>query len=375
MLRFIRPVLPPTEEWLPHLDESYVKRHFTNFGPAVTRLEQALAAEYACGRSVVLTANATAGLTAALLALGVHGRVALPAFTFPATASAILQAGCTPVFCDVRLDTWELNLNEVARAHAQAPLAGVVAVRAFGLCRDFSPLHDLARRLQIPMIVDAAAALGGRLDRGEFAGGQGDAEVFSLHATKAFGIGEGGAVFAPPELVPAIRRASNFGLQDGDVTGPGFNGKLSDFHAAIGLALLPHFPSHIARRRSVAKSYRQLVNELSSVSCAHVEAGRPVWQTFPMLLPPLFDAQQFVADAAASGVELRRYYHPALPDTAWLRGRSPVCPASSELARRMVCLPVYSDMTREETGLVCDAVRHAWARQATTTVVTTSRAG
>lgn len=362
MLRFIRPVLPPPEEWLPHLRESYARRHFTNTGPAVTRLEQSLAATYGNGRAVVLTANATAGLSTALLALGVSGRVALPAFTFPATASAILQASCVPVFCDVRPDTWELDPAGVARAHATAPLAAIVAVRAFGLCRDMTPLAELAQGWRIPLVIDAAAALGGRMVGGDFAGGQGDVEVFSLHATKSFGVGEGGAIFASSQLVPALRRAANFGLEAGDVTAPGLNAKMSDFHAAIGLALLPHFPAHVARRRTVAKEYRRLAAMIPGSRIA-IDPGWPVWQTYPLLLPASIDAGCFVAAAAEAGVELRRYYHPALPDTRWGRNsRYANAPASTQLATHMVCLPVYSDMSREETALVCSAVQHA-ARQ------------
>lgn len=372
MLRFIRPILPPPEEWAPHLEETYARRHFTNFGPAVTRLEQSLAATYGAGREVILASSATTGIAASLLAFGVRGRVALPAFTFPATASAILQANCTPVFCDVRADTWELDETGVGRAHREAPLSAVVAVRAFGLCRDMTPLANQTRCWGIPLIIDAAAALGGQLLSGEYVGCQGDAEVFSLHATKAFGVGEGGAIFAPPDRMAAIRRACNFGLEGGDVACPGLNAKMSDFHAAIGLALLPHFPAHVARRRSVANAYRRLIADLGGTT-ASPDSGWPVWQTFPVLLPSSFDAQQFVADAADNGVELRRYYHPALPETKWLRSRCP--PVSTDLSRRMVCLPVYSDMTREELMRVSGVVRKSWRQQSRQAAPSFARAG
>ena len=90
----------------------------------------------------------------------------------------------------------------------------------------------------MPLIIDAAASLGGRDEDGGWVGGSGDAEVFSMHATKVFGVGEGGAVFVRKPLAGLVRRTINFGLADGVPETLGFNGKLSEVHAAIGLAVL-----------------------------------------------------------------------------------------------------------------------------------------
>src|SRR5947209_5092077 len=109
MLPFIRPTVPPPDAWLPYLRPSYDQRVFANRGPAVRRLEAALETKYGGPeREAVLVSSCTSGLTAMLCALGASGRVVIPAFTFPATAQAVLQSGCRPLFCDVSPQTGEL---------------------------------------------------------------------------------------------------------------------------------------------------------------------------------------------------------------------------------------------------------------------------
>src|SRR5262249_26192399 len=166
----------------------------------------------------------------------------------------------------------------------------------------------------VPLVVDAAAALGGRLPDGRWAGLQGDLEVFSLHATKVFGVGEGGVILAPPDRVPALRRALNFGLGDGDVAGPGLNGNMSEFHGAVGLAVLRHIERFIARREAVARRYRAALGTPAGVGGPRA-VGTPPWQTFPLLAPPGVDAAGVVARARAAGGGVRRRLWAAAPHT------------------------------------------------------------
>jgi dTDP-4-amino-4,6-dideoxygalactose transaminase len=353
---FIRPTMPAPERWLPHLAQSYAQRMYSNSGPAALRLEAALTAKYGAGREAVLLANATAGLTAALMAAGVRGSVLVPAFTFSASAHAILQAGCTPVFCDVAPDTWELTPEILERALSRTRLAAVMPVRAFGLCRDIAPLVETAGRHGLPVILDSAAALGGRLESGTYAGGQGLMEVFSLHATKVFGVGEGGVLFCTPEMKERVKRVCNFGQERGEILEAGLNGKMSEFHAAVGLAVLEEIDQSIAHRQRVAARYREGLYSLSWLH--HPEAcGQAPYQTYPLLVDTAVRVEQVVAGCAVRGVELRRYYRPALhlaPAFAGFPNLDPLC--AEDLASRMLCLPIYSDMNSAEQERVLEAV-------------------
>ncbi len=246
MIRFIRPTIPPPDNWLPYVREAYESRWFSNGGPLANRFEKALLDKYGTrDREAVLLANCTDGLTAALLALGIKGNVAVPAFTFPATAHSVACAGCQPVLCDVSKQTWEFDPNALRRLLQRERIAAVMHVRTFGFCRDISEIEEVARQFGVPLIVDAAAALGGCDERGAYAGSRGVAEVFSLHATKVFAVGEGGVVFASPDLAARIRAVANFGLCNNDVVLGGFNAKCSEFHAAVGLAVLECIDDYI----------------------------------------------------------------------------------------------------------------------------------
>jgi dTDP-4-amino-4,6-dideoxygalactose transaminase len=359
MIRFIRPTIPAPEHWLPYVREAYQHRWFSNFGPLATRLEHALVEKFRPpGREAVLVANCTAGLTAALLALDVKGKVVVPSFTFPATAQAVLQAGCQPIFCDVSPRTWELDPHELDRLLGVAKAAAVIHVRAFGFCRDLEAIELAVARHGIPLVIDAAAALGAERDDGQPAGSQGDLEVFSLHATKVFAVGEGGVVFAPPGLAARIRTAINFGIHAGDVTMPGFNAKFSEFHAAVGLAVLDSIDGYLRRRRAIATTYRRAVAQFPHWTNP-VQTGLAAWQTYPLLLPADVDAEAMVVEGRRQGVEFRRYYSPALHECSFPGYEAQNSLATSSLlASRMLCLPVYSDMTPQELDVVLGVLRN-----------------
>jgi dTDP-4-amino-4,6-dideoxygalactose transaminase len=278
----------------------------------------------------------------------VRGKVLLPSFTFPATLQAVEMAGCDPVFCDVSAETWEAGCDEI-RPWLDRGIHAIVGVRSFGLCRDFSLLSEECARRSIPLVLDSAAALGGRLPNGQLVGGQGTMEAFSLHATKVFGIGEGGVVFAEPSQAARLRQAINFGL-NGETVSRGFNGKLSEFAAAVGLAVLDRFDLFLQVRRRRAARYGELLQQYPDFRCPR-DPGDPPWQTFPVRLPEGFDAGEFVRKARDAGLELRRYYRPALNPN----------PVAQALARQMVCWPVYSDMTCEEIESILAITRELLA--------------
>ncbi len=358
MYPFIRPTIPPPAAWLELLEPAYRERRYSNFGPVASRLEEELEQRYVSARRrAVLVSSGTAGLLAALLALDVRGSVAMPSFTFPATAAAVVLAGCRPLFLDVSPQTWELDLVQVERALERQHVGAILHVRTLGLCHDLDRLEALAKAAEVPLIVDAAASLGGRDEHGTPVGGTGDAEVFSMHATKVFGIGEGGAVFVRDALAERVRRAVNFGLHDGQPATLGFNGKLSEVHAAIGLAVLERIDGFLERRAQVAQRYRAGLT--APTGAQHPpDGGAPPWQTYPVALP--FDAESAADRLAAAGVGARRYYTPPLHLTSPYAGHARL-PVTEDLARRMLCLPVYSDMQDRELEEILALVNSALA--------------
>ncbi|WP_197033093.1 DegT/DnrJ/EryC1/StrS aminotransferase family protein [Thiomonas sp. FB-Cd] len=358
---FQRPELPPPEAWQPLLRGAYETHRFSNHGPLALQLEAHLSARV--GRRVVLAANGTAAITAALLALERTGGVILPSFTFPATLGAVLQAGLTPVLADVNPQTWELDVATI-QAAAEAyggPLAAVLGVRTFGMCRDWAPVQTWCDAHGLPLVLDSAAALGGALPGGVPVGRQGRMETFSLHATKVFAVGEGGAIACDAQDVSLLRRVMNFGLHDGALQGWGFNGKVSEFTAAIGLAQDAAFDAHLAARRSAATAYAELYRAEAPAWGLASAPGVPPWQAYPVLAPTADLADRFEAAAARFGVQTRRYYRPALHTVAGAGGDSSgqPLPVSADLAARMVCLPMYSRWEGGEREALFEALRAA----------------
>ena len=344
---FIRPQMPAPASWIPYLDRSYAARRYSNFGPA-NELTQERLERFICApaRRALLASSATDALAAVLMGLGIQGEVAVPSFTFPATVQSALMAGCIPVFCDADAASWELSPETIAPSLSRGVQA-VIHVRAFGLCRDLSPISEACDEAGIPLIVDSAAALGGRLPSGQMAGAQGTVEVFSLHVTKPLGIGEGGLIVCQKADHDTIAQSLNFGLGSPEFR-RALNGKLNEFSAAIGLAVLDSAEETLGRRSAAARGYANLFRSYPELTLP-INPGAPPWPCFPVLLPPAVDGGAVLEVARTYGLELRRYYRPALHTVVPARlavGRA--APVSEELARRLVCFPVYPNASDAE---------------------------
>jgi len=189
------PDLPAPAEYLPLLQEIHQNRWYSNFGPLARRLESQLQTSFgAPEESSVTCSSATAGLSAALLAAGRADWVLLPAFTFPATLGAVRAAGMVPVVVDVDAQNWTLRGDRLDRALAETGAGAVILVAPFGMHKNWEAELAICRKRGAAVVVDSAAGLGG--PRSAEGYGENVFEVFSMHATKPFAVGEGGVIFA-----------------------------------------------------------------------------------------------------------------------------------------------------------------------------------
>ena len=352
---FIRPLIPPVTEWAEHLELAYGARWFSNFGPVTRKFESQLGHRFCGSNEIMITAsNCTAGISAALIALKVHGAVLIPAFTFPATMSAVIMAGAEPCVLDVDLETWCLSLSRLEKSVRSGKYDAVVLVAPFGLPRDFSEHFQICQKYNVPVVIDNAAGLGGKVvalpDENCF-------EVFSLHATKPFAIGEGGVIRSQSHHAEALRLALNFGLEHGAPAAGcwGINGKLPEVSAAVGLAVLEDFDRIIAHRRAAALRYIDLLKNFNNLDYP-MEVDRAPWQVFPVLLPSAEITNQFIQGTAEESLQVRRGYHPSLEDWPGTR-KMAACPNARSLAERVIALPIYSDITEDEVSHIITIVR------------------
>ena len=335
--------LPPLETLVPALRKMDATRIYSNFGPLESEFRDALGHWLDAARppAVATASSGTAALTLALCALDlpVGGKVLIPALTFPATAAAVLAAGLQPVLADVDPRTWTMT-PDIAADHLSG-ICAVVPVAAFGVALDPVGWDAFAEETGLPVVFDAAAALVRQPMP------QSCAVAFSLHATKPLGVGEGGLVASrDAELISRVRRLSNFGFDNDLVRRPWGNAKLSEYHAAVGLAQL---------RR--AAEVRQGLAELHHDYLARLPTPlRPAAEGSAMVVAVPRAARK-VADALASdGIETRRWYQPDLArHPAFARcARAGDLSATTDLADRLIGLPFHAFLAGEDISEVCD---------------------
>lgn len=348
--------MPPPDAWRPFIDEAYANGWFTNFGPLSRRLEAAFTERWGGpATSCVAASSATAALAAPLIANAIEGGVLLPAFTFPATLGAVKSAGARPLLIDVAREDWTIAPSALDEALSRSGARAVVLGAPFGFRRDFAPHAAVARKHGALVIIDNAAGVG--VARRALETEPGFYEVYSLHATKPFAAGEGGMIFANAADEERLRAALNFGLVTaarGETPLWGINGKLSEIHAAIGLAALQGFERRIAQRRALAGAFSAALSPYEGVRY-ETDASAAAWQVFPVLMPSRGAADGAVATARARGMEVRRYYSPSL-SALGVAGAVGRCEVSEDLAARMCCFPVYAGVSDVECAIMIDTL-------------------
>jgi dTDP-4-amino-4,6-dideoxygalactose transaminase len=367
-IRVLNPDLPSAEDLLPWLQRIDAARWYTNFGPLVRELEETLANQWPVMPTkaadafpplqIVTLSSGTAPLELGLAAMGLPqgGHVLLPAFTFPATAAAVLRSGLRPVFADVAPDTWQLTPATARLAAAQGPLALVLPVATFGNPLDEELWDEFVEETGIPVLMDAAAAFGNQPI------GRHVSAAFSLHATKPFGIGEGGVfVTRDAALASRVRQLSNFGFEQGQAVCVGTNAKLSEYGAAVGLAQWMRWPALQIRRREQWARYRERLLELPGVNLQSGFEG----QALPANVVLRLHRPLTTANALGQlGIETRRWYCPPLhQQPAFADCRVMVLadkvnlPVTAQLATGSLGLPWHDFLENEEMTLIVDALR------------------
>ncbi len=343
----------------------------TNNGPVNQALERSMTSRVFGGRGDCATVcNATTGLILALrlAASRARGRgrlVVMPSFTFAAAAHAVLWAGLEPVFCDVDPDTWlpcARSEEALLDRHGDA-VAVVFPYATFGACPDLARYDRMAAARGVGVVVDAAASLGSRdADGITFGAGSRHLVVYSMHATKSFGVGEGGIVHGPREDVAAIRTMSNFGFgAERTATMPGLNAKLSEVSALAATIRLEDFEAHAQHRCDLASVYAAALPGWRTQ--VHGHGTRPTYQSMPVLLPsdvaPFRQAIQ--ARMAAAGIGTGRYFSPHLREQPLFEchGDPADMPVTEALASSVLSLPMSDYMVADDVRRVCVALLEA----------------
>jgi len=361
-IKLLIPDMPRADALAPYLARIDTARWYTNFGPLVHELEDALHGHFASADRVVTVASGTAGLELALLGLGLPrgARVLLPDFTFVATATAVMRSGFQPVVGDVDPRSWLLTPAIAHRAHTERAVDAVMPVATFGCPQDADAWDRFSEETGLPVVIDAAGAFGNqRVGRRAHV-------VFSLHATKALGAGEGGFVVSQDAaLVERIRRLSNFGIDvtTGIVDRPGTNAKLSEYHAAVALAALGTWPARANARRTQWRTFLEIMRESCPMLIPQERPDAGTYTIAPVLLPALALPEAVIDALTRARVQSRRWYCPPLsqhPAFAAVE-RAGALRGVESVSGRVLGVPFHLELTRAEMGRVFEVLRQAIA--------------
>ena len=325
-------------------------------GPEVTAFEQELA-DYVGARHAVGVGNGTDALTlsARALGLGPGDEVIVPSFTFYATCEAIASMGATPVFCDVDIETRNVTAETVGAALTPRTKA-IVAVDLFGLP---APIPEIREAHGLPVIEDAAQAIGASLD-GRRAGALGDIATFSFYPSKNLAaFGDGGAVVTDdPELADAVRALRFHGSRDKQSFEMiGYNSRLDELQAAVLRILLPELDGWCDGRRAAACLYAD--SELSAyVRLPGEQPGaEPAWHLYVVTHP---EPARLLDILNSAGIQARGYYRTPLHQQPAMRrfvdGRTAQLPVTDELARTNIALPISPVLTAAQVAEIVAAL-------------------
>jgi dTDP-4-amino-4,6-dideoxygalactose transaminase len=331
-------------------------------GPEVTELEAALSAFTGASRTLAV-ANGTDALIIPMLAMDLKpgDAVFIPAFTYNATANAVLLAGATPVFVDVRARDFNMDPEDLDRRVAQVRREGrlnprlIIAVDLFGIPADYAAIFSVAERHGLMVMADAAQSFGARW-QGRWAGNIAPVTATSFFPAKALGCyGDGGAVFFRDEsLFEASEQIRWHGTDAArkESVRVGMNGRLDSLQCAVVLEKLAIFPDELERRRAVAAIYNErLLSHAEPQSFG--EGGESGWGLYTLAVDHR-DAVQ--AALKADGVPTAIYYPQPLHRMRAFQAHAPQggLPEAERLAGRVLSLPMHPYLTDEQVHYVCD---------------------
>jgi len=347
-LAVYRALLPHTERIVPYLERMDANRWYTNRGELVQLLESRL--EEMLGSPLITASNGTAAIEAAVLATAGRATTArplalLPAYTFVATAAAVEACGYRPYLLDIDEQTWALRPGDLA-GHAALDRAGVVVpVAPYGRAIAQHEWQAFQERTNIPVVIDAAAGFEALLAApGTCAGSI--PVTLSFQSTKVFSTGEGGAVvWSDADGLKRVARALNFGfLYKRESTSAGLNGKMSEYHAAVGLAALDGWNAMRQANRAVSDAYRAAAH--ASGIAERLFSAPDVASNYALVDAGSAQlAATLVTKLAKEDIESRLWYGRGLHHEPYLfDAERDELPATDRLAPSLVGLPIACDI-------------------------------
>ena len=350
------PSLPPLQEYMDILQKVWDTKILTNNGELLLKLEKDISKLFRVKECITVT-NGTVALQLAIRALELKGEIITTPFTWIATASAIRYEGCTPVFIDIDPETFNINPDLIESAITDKTVA-IMPVHVFSNPCDIDKIEAIAKKHNLKIIYDAAHAFG--VDyKGESIMNYGDISCTSFHATKLFNTGEGGACFSQDKKLIAKRKQLRFfgHNEEKEIISDGCNGKMTELHAAMGLANLKYYKQVLQRRKKIFNLYYQGLSSLNGIKFQKLNSDTYNHSYMPVVFESEEITLKIEQELNKNDIFPRRYFYPSL-DTLDYLGKPNNCPNSQDIASRILCLPSHNWIEDEEIKNVINLIKN-----------------
>lgn len=354
MIPVTKPFLPPQEEYQKYLDGIWKRQWLTNMGPLASQLEMELKTHLNVSHLLFVT-NGTLAIQMAIKALEITGEIITTPFSFVATTSSIVWEGCTPVFVDIDKDSLCIDPKKIEAAITEKTQA-ILATHVYGNPCDVEAIEAIAKKHGLKVIYDAAHAFGVQVN-GKSIFEYGDISTCSLHATKLYHSVEGGLLITKDaDLLKKLAYIRNFGISGFDTFAElGINGKNSEFHAAMGLANLKYANSIHLKRQKLCAVYDKWLKGLHATKPKWHAQSKENYAYYVVVLESEKLLLKLKTALDNYEISTRRYFYPSLASALpYLEPRE--LPITDDIAKRVLCLPLYYDLTEEEVEYICRTV-------------------
>jgi dTDP-4-amino-4,6-dideoxygalactose transaminase len=342
-----QPSLAPFNEFTEILKGVWDRKILTHNGPLVQQLESELEQKLEVPHFTVVN-NGTIALQIAIKALELQGEIITTPFTWIATVSAIKWEGCTPIFCDIDPKTLNIDPAKIEALITEKTVA-IMPVHVFGTPCDVDEIEKIAKKHNLKVIYDGAHAIGSTYN-GKSLLAYGDITATSLHATKLLNTGEGGGcITTNTELDKKIKRIRFFGHSDDktDIVEDGFNGKLTEIHAALGLANLKYYDAVLNDRKAKYLLYKEKLQQVPTITFQDIATGETNYSYFPIIFETEAQLLDIESVLKVNAIVPRRYFYPSVNTYTKVVSYQP-CPISEDISKRILCLPLYFDLSEDE---------------------------
>lgn len=357
MIYVTKSKLPPLNSYIKYLKKIWKNNIITNNGEFLKKLEKFLKKKFN-NDNINLVCNGTIALQLALKALNVKNEVITTPYSYVATANALKWENCTPIFVDINRNNFCINADLIEK-HINNKTTAILATHVYGIPCDLLKIKKIAKKHNLKVIYDASHCYGVNY-KSKSLFTEGDASTLSFHATKTFHTAEGGAIYMKNKKnhfkVDLFKRFGHIGeMKYYDV---GINGKMSELHAALGLANIKNLNSAKKKRRVIFKKYCQKFINNKNLELINIPKNLEYnFSYFPILLKNNKQMLKLKKKLLKKKIYARRYFYPSLDTLKYLnKNQESNCPVSQDICTRVLCLPIYQDLSIKQQNQIIKIV-------------------